>query len=294
MGLTASKAPRGGGQDQTVEAEQEEPQLPAVQLTVETLSGKSADIQISPSETVHTLKECIATALGLPAQQLKVVLGATDLGLGRLVEYGIEKDCSVTAIVLPTLPDFARVLGMDIEHMSVLRSYCEQHKYPGLQSNEWLTSDDAHWQHFGLMHERHQEEEKALASWSARLQIEKIEKSGVQKTALHAFPGEKIQVQMTGRVWNRTGDSCVHQLLILLDGEIQCELYNGVPSRGRNVKKSFNMLAPKEKGVYMFWRDTQLQYTMQDARRSTMHRVSECILPDQYFDGRFIGWLIVE
>ena len=60
----------------------------------------------------------------------------------------------------------------------------------------------------------------------------------------HAKPKETIRVEIAGRVWNRQADSCIHQLLVLLDKEIVAEVYNGVPSHGRDIRMTKAIVAP--------------------------------------------------
>mmetsp|Transcript_63331 Transcript_63331/g.151087 ORF Transcript_63331/g.151087 Transcript_63331/m.151087 type:complete len:299 (+) Transcript_63331:113-1009(+) len=264
-----------------------EAKLPVVVITAETLSGKSATVEISPSEPVRTLKDRLGPLLNLSPRQLKLVNGDVVLGNGRLLEYGIEADTTVNVIVLPPLPDFADAMGLDVEHIACYRAFCERHK---VADAELLSqSDDTHWEAFGRMVTQLAESERNRAGWAARLQLER---KG-QITTLHARPRERIVINVTGRVWNNNADSCIHQVLVMLDNEIVGEVYNGVPGRGRDFRASFDLKAPMKPGAYMFWKDTQLQYNMRDARQNTQRRINDAPIPYNYPD-RFVGWLIVE
>lgn len=257
-----------------------------------------ASASISPNETVRRLKEELCqpqlsqpseatTASTVAPQQLKLVHDATTLvDKATLADHKLLDDSDVTVIILPPIPDWAEELGLTGDHPTMLRDYYTKHS---LKQAETWAHDAAVWETFAQARQKVAQSKAALGNWNHDIAIHL---DGQPTSLLRAQPGEQLSVKACGRIWNKNGDSCIHQLMLVLDTVIVAELSDGVPGRGRNVSKNLVLEAPKEPGTYMLWKDGQLQYSMRDARRNCEASMEGS--RHSKYPGQFIAWLVVE
>merc|ERR1712070_391204 len=115
----------------------------------------------------------------------------------------------------------------------MLREYYAKHSLK--QAEKWA-GDAAVWEEFAKAREKVAQSKAQLGNWNHDIAIHV---DGQPTSVLRAQPGEKLSVKACGRIWNKNGDSCIHQLMLVLDAVIIAELSDGVPGRGRNVSKDF-------------------------------------------------------
>lgn len=263
--------------------------LPPITIRVLRLGGSATSMEISPSETVARLKMIIAPQLGVSKNQVKLVYGTTQLEDRKsLEEHGLlVADAEVNAIISPPVPAFAETKGLTCEHPAFLRDYYAKHQ---LQlPNEW-ENDDAVWKALEIALNEVAQSKERLQGWNHDITIYEDDEP---TSVMRATPGEKVSVKVRGSIWNNRGDSCIHQLLLVLDKNIVAELSDGVPGRGRRLDRSLSFDAPSDPGIYMLWKEGALQYSMRDARRNVEQGIGGRITPNKY-PKAFVSWVIVE
>jgi hypothetical protein len=260
--------------------------LPPVTITARKLGGEPAIVEISPSETVQRLKDLLAPHFGVRPYQCKIISQSSTLeSADLLVERGIVADAELSVIIMPPIPPWAEGLGLSAEHPTLLREYSAKHS---LALPEW--SDDEVWNALADAMKNVQDSKQRLADWNHHIILHR---NGQPASLLRATPGETVKFEVKGRIWNKNGDSCIQQLLLVMDKDIVAQLSDGVPSRGRDISSSHSMKAPSEPGAYMLWRKGDLQYSMRDARRNCEAGIGGRI-PVGKYPNAFVGWLVVE
>ena len=114
----------------------------------------------------------------------------------------------------------------------------------------------------------------------------------VEGIVIMANPGEKIKLRTKGIITNNQGDGCIHQSLLLCGNKIVGELANTVPGHFRNTSKTVTFTAPLSPGPAMLWRNTQLQYSMRNARRNCERWIKKGNICGSY-PHKFLGWVVV-
>mmetsp|Transcript_46515 Transcript_46515/g.84047 ORF Transcript_46515/g.84047 Transcript_46515/m.84047 type:complete len:296 (+) Transcript_46515:63-950(+) len=274
-------------------AEEAETNMAAITLSACTLGGNSAIAEISSSESVGRLKELLAPQLeeGLEPRRLKLGLGAIILQDKKvLADYGLADKAELAAFIIPPAPAWAEKQGFTGEHPTILREFYA--KYGMNMKEEWSTNDGV-WQALAEAQERIAESQAKLLNWNNKIELFQ---DGTPAPMLRAAPGEELNVSVHGSIWNKNGDSCIHQLMLIMDKAIIAELNDSVPGDGEEIDTSFRLLAPSEPGTYLLWQNLDLQYSMRDARANTERWIAaleDGKMPDKY-PGGFVGWLIVE
>eukprot|EP00931_Biecheleriopsis_adriatica_P104460 TRINITY_DN79135_c0_g1_i1.p1 TRINITY_DN79135_c0_g1~~TRINITY_DN79135_c0_g1_i1.p1 ORF type:complete len:286 (+),score=58.98 TRINITY_DN79135_c0_g1_i1:42-899(+) len=262
------------------------PVLPPITISAVKLGGEAVSIEISPSQTVRQLKELLAPKFQIGACQCKLIFETSPLkDASILADVGLLADAEVSMIVMPSIPAWAEGLGLSGEHPAMLRDYYTKH---GLDLTAKCDEDDGAWEVLKDARDKVETSKTTRDNWNHDILIRQ---NGVPTSLLTAAPGEKLTIEVTGSIWNKNSDSCIHQLLLVLDKEIIAELSDGVPGRGRDIHGSHSFKAPSEPGKYMLWKTTQLQYSMRDARRSVEAAIGGRVLSK--YPGAFVGWLVV-
>lgn len=291
MGLGASKQTglrsdhKGSRQARQSDAETAVP-LPVVTINARKLTGDGTSIEISPSETVHRLKELLAPHFQVSACQLKLTLGVSQLSsVETLVDCGVIADKEIGVIIMPPIPPWAEGVGLSPEHPCLLRDYYAKH---GLDMPDEWASDDGVWKAFEDARKSVANSKASLTNWNHDICMRK---DGQATSEIHAAPGEKLTIEVCGRIWNKGGDSCIQQLLLVMDKNIVATLSNGVPSRGQNIRSHHVIEAPSDSGTYMLWKKGDLQYGVADARRNCENEMGGRV--KSRYPSAFVGWVIV-
>merc|ERR1712216_744723 len=129
---------------------------------------------------------------------------------------------------------------------------------------------------------------KALKDWDHDITVHK---DGLPASFIVAAPGQRVSIEVKGRIWNANGDTCIHQLLLVMDADIIAELSDGVPRRGQKIDRQVSFVAPSACGAYMLWKNTQLQYNMRDARRCLEQGIGGRV--KSKYPTAFVGWVVV-
>lgn len=260
--------------------------LPPVTIVAVSLSGNETTTDISPSDSVWTLKEELASRLQVATPQVRLTLqdGGELFDHEVLRDRGVDCDTQVSVIVMPPVPEWAAPLGFTYDHPSLLRDYRAQHNLGAVPE-----PDESVWAALKGVVDKKERSLRALDAWEHKVEILSDD---VYTAIVRARPGEMKNLRITGKIWNHNGDTCIHQLMLILDTEIIGELSDGVPMRGRPIDKRLKVKAPTKTGIYMFWTKNDLQYSMRDARRNCEQHMGGRILPQTYPD-HFLGWLVV-
>jgi len=284
MGLGASS--QGSSRSGQQAAAKTAVSLPAVTINARKLGGDGTSVQISPSETVHRLKELLALDFQVRSYQLKLAFGDLQLAnVQTLVDSGVIADADMTVIIMPPIAPWAEGLGLSPEHPFLLREYHAKH---GLDMPDEWASDDGVWKAFEDTRASVSNSKGNLTNWNHKIQIRK---NGHPASEIRAAPGEKLKIEVCGSIWNKNGDSCIHQLMLVMDKDIIAELSNNVPSRGRNIKGHHSFQAPSEPGTYMLWKTGHLQYGMAAARQQCENEMGGRV--KNRYPSAFVGWLVV-
>lgn len=260
---------------------------PPITVQARKLCGDCASVEVSPSDTVYRLKELLSPELDVQATQIKLVRGTSALtDTATLEASGVVADDELNVVIMPPIPAWAAGLGLSYDHPELLRQYYSKHE---LSLDESWSTDEAIWkalEKFGADVLRSKE---TLASWGHQIVIKQ---DGQSASVLRAACGEKLNISVCGNIWNKGGDSCIHQLILIMDTTIVGELSDGVPSRGRKIDKRVSFTAPSEPGTYMLWKKGDLQYSMRDARRNCENEMGGRV--KSRYANAFVGWLVVE
>jgi len=262
------------------------PSLPPINVCARKMDGSGPSLAISPSESVFRLKELLSPHFVVHASQLKLVFGNDTLHDQRtLADSGVNVDAELAVVIMPPIPDWAAGLGLTYEHPVLLRDYYSKH---GLDIPEACNSDDGVWNALKSARESALASKRELNSWNHLIELTK---NGQAALEIHVAPSQKVEIGVKGDIWNNNGDTCIHQLMLVMDKQIIGELSDGVPGRGRKIKKDISFVAPSELGTYMLWKKGDLQYSMRDARRNCENEMGGRVKA-RYPDA-FVGWLIV-
>ncbi|CAJ1395794.1 unnamed protein product [Effrenium voratum] len=197
-----------------------------------------------------------------------------------------ELEAELVVLLRPGAPDWADELGFDGDFGAHLRDYWAKH---GQDQPEWLADENEVWDRLKKAGEANVDRRDRLEGWNHHVQISQ---DGQPAGTLRASCGQKLDLTASGWIQNNRGDSCIHQLMLVLDTSIVAELYDSVPGRNRPVNKNFSLVAPDAPGIYMLWRASDLQYSMRDARRNLEN--SHTRPNPAKFPGSFVAWLVVE
>eukprot|EP00418_Pyrodinium_bahamense_P075203 CAMPEP_0179065480 /NCGR_PEP_ID=MMETSP0796-20121207/28482_1 /TAXON_ID=73915 /ORGANISM="Pyrodinium bahamense, Strain pbaha01" /LENGTH=275 /DNA_ID=CAMNT_0020762453 /DNA_START=53 /DNA_END=880 /DNA_ORIENTATION=+ len=259
-----------------------------IAIGARTVGGELHTVEVKATDTISILKECLAASCGVARSRLKLLQGTralTDaMQLGE--DAGIGPDVELTMIIGPPVPEWAKELGLSGEHPALLRSHLAKH---GLESPAADASDDDVWAMLEKAHASQREKRTALQGWRALLTLSR---GGEPTAMLCAKPGETLDIDITGWVVNNNGDTCIQQVILALDSRVAAEVYNGVPGRGRDLKRSVSFQVPVEPGVYMLWRYNDLMYNMRDACHNFRQRHGDT--PRNAYPEFFVGWVVVE
>eukprot|EP00450_Noctiluca_scintillans_P018508 CAMPEP_0194517148 /NCGR_PEP_ID=MMETSP0253-20130528/50220_1 /TAXON_ID=2966 /ORGANISM="Noctiluca scintillans" /LENGTH=279 /DNA_ID=CAMNT_0039361075 /DNA_START=30 /DNA_END=870 /DNA_ORIENTATION=+ len=243
------------------------PRTPPIKIVASTLGGRVSQVSFSPSDTVELLKEQLACDFDVGGSHRRLQLSYGNQILqdhDTLDKYEIRDDIQVGVVVLPPAPEWAHEIGLTYEHPELLREYYENH---ALSMPEDWASDEAVWEAMRRAREETMNNKKVLKSWNHAITLSQ---GDVPQSLLRARPKEQLNLTIEGEIWNKNGDTCIHQLMLVLDKEIVAEVSDGVPCRGRKIHKRVTVQAPSQPGTYMFWKIGDLQYSMADARRNAM------------------------
>jgi len=189
----------------------------------------------------------------------------------------------------PGCPEWAQIQGFTNEHPDLLRQYIAKHE---LADEDWLSSDEGIWKKLETELARREQHKRTLAGWQSSAYL--FLPDGEANSLLKARPGEEICIAAEGHMHNNNGDSCIHQVLLAMDTTIVAELANSVPGRGQKIpRKRIKLTAPKEPGPYMLWTNSQLQYSMRDARSNFLNGTNGRNISQRY-PKEFVGWVVVE
>lgn len=233
------------------------------------------------------MKDRLAPDFGVGSYQLKLIHETTTLGDQKsLAACGLTVGAELSVIIMPPIPAWAEGLGLTGEHPLLLCDYYEKHSLT--MQDDWA-SDEGVWEALANARKKVAESKVTLKGFESDVLI-KI--NGEASLLMRAAPGAKVTFEVAGDIWNNNGDSCIHQLLLVLDKDIIAELSDGVPGRGRKLKGTHSFRAPSEPGTYMLWRKTELQYNMGNARRNVEASIGGRVLSK--YAGPFVAWLVVE
>jgi len=261
---------------------------PPIKIVASTLGGRESQVSFSPSDTVKMLKEQLAGDFGVGEGHRRLQLSYGNRILqdhDTLDKYEIRDDIHVGVVVLPPSPEWAHEIGLTYEHPQLLREYYENH---ALSMPEDWVGDEAVWEAMRRAREETMNNKNELKSWNHAITLSQ---GDVPQSLLRAEKNEKLDITIQGVIWNKGGDTCIHQLMLVLDKEIVAEVSDGVPCRGKKVHKRVTIQAPSQAGTYMFWKIGDLQYSMANARRNAVNKIGGRVTA-RYPDS-FVGWLIV-
>merc|ERR1712048_1089429 len=124
--------------------------------------------------------------------------------------------------------------------------------------------------------------------WGHRLWLEE---AGQPVGQVRAAKGSRLSLHVKGHIWNNNRDTCIQQCGLAFDNMCVSELYNGVPSRAREINRVVEVTVPEEAGAYMLYRFGDLQYSFRAALDNFDRKP---IGAAAKYPEAFVGWLIVE
>eukprot|EP00929_Paragymnodinium_shiwhaense_P014926 TRINITY_DN122915_c0_g1_i1.p1 TRINITY_DN122915_c0_g1~~TRINITY_DN122915_c0_g1_i1.p1 ORF type:complete len:293 (-),score=38.28 TRINITY_DN122915_c0_g1_i1:186-1064(-) len=266
--------------------------LEPVTITATSVVGETVEVSISPSLLVSALQEAIAGRLQerVAARRVCVVFGEETLSsFHKLTDCGINADVAVTVILGPVQPEWADEIGLGPEHPALLRQFYEQREVPDVTTD---TGDEAIWASLENARKAEVTSKEQFASWGNKTCLWQ---AGKPVSILTARPCESVRFEVRTEIWNKKKDSCIHQLILLMDETIVQDVYSGVAGSGKSRKVSCDISAPATPGVYMLWKRSDLQYSMADAMGNTRREVASLgnKIHSKYPD-KFVAWLVVQ
>lgn len=267
-----------------------------LKIDVSMLQGTTVPVTIQREEYVKVLKAQLAQQLagGPAAAQLRLFLGGQELTDEQCLGEQLDSGAKLTVVVGPPVPEWAEELGFTSDHPHWLREHFARY---GLEEPEWLTDDGAIWKRLADEYAARDEQMAGFKGWGHRVHLATpaLEKRLGQ---VHAKPGEKVQLALSGRIWNNHNDSCIHQCGLAMGplsegaNPFLGEIYNSVPNRVEELRAVVSVDAPREPGAYMLYRFGDLQYSFRDAENKFRNRRTKMASDD--YPGSFVGWLVVE
>jgi len=261
--------------------------MPPVTISAVGMNGESKSIEISPSETVRTLRQEFADLHGFSAFRLRFMKEDELLELGlTLADYGIVSESDLSYVLMTGVPDFAKDWGLECDLAENLKEYYEQHR---LEHPACFAEPDGVWIKLKEAKEQRELDHTKLSTWSSDINLFQGDDKVNQ---LLASPGQTLEVTVKGSVWNNRGDSCIQQTILAMDdAKVVAEIYNGVPGGGRDISSKIKIEVPHQPGLHMLWRYTDLQYSMQDAVRNITNNHGQAV--KARFPDDFVGWVII-
>ena len=180
--------------------------------------------------------------------------------------------------------------GLDGRHLTLLRLWRAANDQPKAEGKH---QDD--WAALGMHRAKLKENQANLKGYKHSIMLKQPNADPSQPGAIVlAEPGEQITLHVAGFINNNKGDTCIHQSLLCCGDRIVGELSNSVPCRGKRTSSVVTFTAPPVELAgkpQMLWQNTQLQYSMADARQlceKIIERGGRGTYP-----GSFWGWVFV-
>jgi hypothetical protein len=79
-----------------------------MQIFVRGPDGRHVAITVEPTDNIAAVKQKIQVQLGTPANRQLLTFGTTPLERGTLLDYSVQKDCTITMVMGPPFQVFIR------------------------------------------------------------------------------------------------------------------------------------------------------------------------------------------